>query len=576
LSIALTFLFAPAPGQTDTSQTVVPLNINNHLYFISNRLLAGRDFLDQSSGSSYPARVFNVAYEDDLEWGGYVTADALRELRVNGAHYNVGVTPGPITTSALPPSYIPSRVYRIRKDYATADLHQDAADYFRKAVAKITQQDIDLLRRQYACDWGNWPISLGAPFYDTNGNGLRDPGEDPGLLDADMVCWSTVNDLDPYTSEALYGSLPIGMEVQSTWWGYKGKDNPLAHCVFVRYRIIFRGTPTLSPAARIDSLYLTKFVDPDLGFARDDLLGCDTTLQLGYVYNGNSLDSWNEAVVPPVVGWQLLQGPLVAGNEGDIGYSGFIPRSGMKNLRLSSFYVQVPTASIEPPVGGSSGLFPAYRSMRGFFPDQAGPLRLPLNELGQPTYFKYSGDPVTRTGDIDGLNNSWSELPGEVRFKMNMGPFSMARGDTQEVVCAVIGATGEDHIRIINNMKWYADVIQRFYPNLVGVQAYNAPAPGPNAPLPSTVVLWNNYPNPFNPGTTFRFDLPLSTVVHVTIYDILGRSVRTLVDGVQSEGTHFVDWDGKDAFGRQLPSGAYFCRLQAYGMMAVKRMLLVR
>ncbi len=68
-------------------------------------------------------------------------------------------------------------------------------------------------------------------------------------------------------------------------------------------------------------------------------------------------------------------------------------------------------------------------------------------------------------------------------------------------------------------------------------------------------------PNPFNPTTTIRFDLPMDSQVHLIIYDISGREVMRLVDEVRPAGYYELRWNGRDATGRQVPSGIYFTRL---------------
>ena len=81
--------------------------------------------------------------------------------------------------------------------------------------------------------------------------------------------------------------------------------------------------------------------------------------------------------------------------------------------------------------------------------------------------------------------------------------------------------------------------------------------------VPSDYVLGGNYPNPFNPSTSFEFTLPLDKRVSVRIYDVSGRLVRTLVNGEYfAEGTHTVTWNGRDDGGQPVASGAYIYTLE--------------
>jgi len=94
--------------------------------------------------------------------------------------------------------------------------------------------------------------------------------------------------------------------------------------------------------------------------------------------------------------------------------------------------------------------------------------------------------------------------------------------------------------------------------------------------LPQQVRLEQNYPNPFNAGTTICFDLPCRTQVCLEVYNILGRRVDVLADGIYSAGSHVVGWDGIIDGTREAPSGIYFYRLIGNGFSKVGKMALVR
>lgn len=95
--------------------------------------------------------------------------------------------------------------------------------------------------------------------------------------------------------------------------------------------------------------------------------------------------------------------------------------------------------------------------------------------------------------------------------------------------------------------------------------------------LPSDYVLSDNYPNPFNPATTFSFTLPTDKIVSVRIFDSIGRLVRTLVNAESyPEGTHVAAWDGKDGQGRAVASGSYFYSLEYGNFRLTKTMVLTK
>jgi tetratricopeptide (TPR) repeat protein len=81
--------------------------------------------------------------------------------------------------------------------------------------------------------------------------------------------------------------------------------------------------------------------------------------------------------------------------------------------------------------------------------------------------------------------------------------------------------------------------------------------------LPNEFRIFENYPNPFNPSTTIKYSLPVNSKVEVLIYDIMGREVKTLVNGNNSIGYKEVVWDGRNNNGQQVSSGIYICRLNA-------------
>lgn len=96
------------------------------------------------------------------------------------------------------------------------------------------------------------------------------------------------------------------------------------------------------------------------------------------------------------------------------------------------------------------------------------------------------------------------------------------------------------------------------------------------APLPVRPVLGANYPNPFNPETSVPFSLPQSGRTRLAVYDVAGRLVRILVDGVLPAGGHHARWDGLDDTGRAVASGVYVIRLSAGGQHESRAAVLAR
>jgi len=89
--------------------------------------------------------------------------------------------------------------------------------------------------------------------------------------------------------------------------------------------------------------------------------------------------------------------------------------------------------------------------------------------------------------------------------------------------------------------------------------------------LPDSFLLENNYPNPFNPNTTIRFQLPETSHVKLVVYDITGKVVAQLINRNISAGFHEVSWDASN-----MASGLYLCKITAGDCSKVIRMVLLK
>lgn len=110
--------------------------------------------------------------------------------------------------------------------------------------------------------------------------------------------------------------------------------------------------------------------------------------------------------------------------------------------------------------------------------------------------------------------------------------------------------------------------------NLLGVQVITGVKV--SDVVPAAFVLRQNYPNPFNPSTVIPYGIPESRHVRIAIYDLLGHTVKVLVDEMESPGIYRVTWDGTDASGNILPGGVYFYRLEAGAHTQTKKLILLQ
>jgi hypothetical protein len=90
---------------------------------------------------------------------------------------------------------------------------------------------------------------------------------------------------------------------------------------------------------------------------------------------------------------------------------------------------------------------------------------------------------------------------------------------------------------------------------------------------PIALALAPNAPNPFSGRTRLRFAVPKAGAVKLSVYDVTGRLVADLVDGVLPAGNHTADWDGRDRAGRRVASGVYLARIEAGGETRTREMV---
>ncbi len=466
--------------------------------------------------------------------GGWARDGRNPIVRVGGGYFSSSLANGAIlgTRTGIIQSTSDSsvRMYRIRSDFRKIDLRPDAAETYGKAPTAVTNSDLTTLRAAYAKDWAGWPWQFGAPFYDVgyldankqltgannnvldwgedvNRNAFLDPGEDvnrngvldgesPGYADADMVLWFVSNDIG---GQRIFSSQPVGMEMQGTIWAYN-RPGAMGNVIYKRFRLVYKGSSFTTANATIDSLYIGHAADPDIGDALDDFAGCDSLLNLGFVYNATAYDRLFSAISlpPPTIGYDLMQGPVVRGVAGkDLNRNGIDDASDYAIINLKSKgpgYINLPMTSFvffdfqnryaSRAVAPGFGNFQStawYQTLRGLPPSPIGPPDPPLlinpTTLTGSSYWA-SGDPVLRYGWIDGA----PLVAGDRDFILSSGPLTMALGDTQEVVFAVVGGLGTDNIASIKVMKYNDKVAQ---------VAYNNAFKQPKAPAPPNVKVFS-------------------------------------------------------------------------------------
>ena len=169
-------------------------------------------------------------------------------------------------------------------------------------------------------------------------------------------------------------------------------------------------------------------------------------------------------------------------------------------------------------------------------------------------------------GDMDVLSASasddkiaWYENDGNESFT----PHTITTNADGAISVYAVDIDGDGDIDVLsasrydNKIAWYENM---------GVTSIED-----NISTPNTTILFNNYPNPFNPNTKIKYTIPQVSFVSIRIFNVLGTEVDILVNEEKEMGTYELSWNASD-----LPSGVYFYNLQADTFNETKSMLLMK
>jgi hypothetical protein len=301
------------------------------------------------------------------------------------------------------------------------------------------------------------------PWYDINGTLLC--GNDRTVtLYGDQNFWWVFNDKGgPHTET---GGEPIGMEIHAQAFAFATNDE-INDMTFYNYEMINRSTYTLYDT------YFGQFIDPDLGNAEDDYVGCDVQRGLGYAYNGDNLDenfsgSLGYGTNPPAIGVDFFEGPYQDNDGTDnpftenvaqainekgipykglgIGYGDGIIDNERFGMRKFVYFNKLGSQSVNDP----ESVTDFYNYLRGIWKDNS------LMSYGNSGHIS-SGATVACDymfpGESDPLDwgtygndmGDWTELtagnlPGDRRFVQSAGPFTLAPGAVNNITVGVVYA----------------------------------------------------------------------------------------------------------------------------------------
>lgn len=434
-----------------------------------------------------------------------------------GGFFLSGLRNGTIFANAVAPA-------SLVEDY----LHGDVATGSRNSAAQLyVLQSAD---EPFSQSWVDWKdaVSLGADFYDgdgdgiynpvdKNGNGEWDADEDRPDLIGDETVWTIYNDAVNSGNRRWNTVSPLGIEVKQTVWGFASAGS-IGNLLFLRYRFKYVGLGDANEPDQLDEVYFGVWADPDIGGTPgfgDDLVGVDVSRNAGYVYNDGDDPQWGAA--PPCFMIDFFSGPVAyipgetfedanGNGEFDSGetaldtahsnrgqFLGVEEFPGAKNLGISSFvhYIQS-----DPDLGDPDNKEEARNYMLGL--DKVGNAPDPCNwaygeVLGGvdcatvDVRFWYSGDPVTRVGWIH-------TSPDDQRQMQNTGPFTLKKGEEKEIVVAYVVGIGTDALNSIREAQRIDDGAQFIFD-------INFLAPGPPPAVQPVVsasdtfidITWDTY-----------------------------------------------------------------------------------
>ena len=469
------------------------IDINQINMFVTNTGSFAFDFANQDAGLFWPKGTTKSAVFASGLWMG---AKVGTQTRVALAEYSQEYVPGAMV-GGLPDD--PNRgeyvVYKMARFTGSRNEAGQLVDTLHIEGAGDDATFTDGLTHHSWSEYMSGAVPYGAPwrYYrlaDTSTPAVDDSIDVPGPdVLGDQMLWCVYNDADPAGHGNDAGSTnPLGVEVQQTTFAFD-RQGALGQTLFIKYRLINKGGNTL------DSMFISQWSDPDLGGAAgftDDLVGCDTlpdgTAQprsLGYVYNSTNNDG-GYGSAPPALGYDFFQGPLV----------------GVDRLPLASFNKYI--NGTDPQNATQT-----YNYMKGLNPDGS----VVTDPFGVETRYNVAGDPVS-----PGPGSWLDSAPADRRFLMSAGPFTMAPGDTQEVVVGIIIGQGADRLSSISALRYNDEFAQAAF-NI----GFDLPSP-PSQPVVTASVDHGEVTLSWDTGSRISYTEPGYTFQGYVVYQGESRS----------------------------------------------------
>jgi hypothetical protein len=456
----------------------------------------------------------------------------------------------------------------------------------------------------FGASWQKWKfaVQVGARYWDGNNNGIYDPIDynNNGIWDINEDMPEILGEVSYYTvfndgiSRDLrrFFELPKGIEIRQTIYAFPSSDSPaLRDAVFIRYEISKKG----NISSDINDLIFAIQTDPDLGDSYDDLVMTDSLRNSIVCYNDG--DDAQFGTNPPAIYNTMLFGqPMYIPGISftDVNNNGRYDSGIDIDIDTATIPMGKPFSNLKYPGAINSGIRATQHYLQSH-PTHGDPSNSiearnyheGRNRIGQflnsctwafgqvlggvdcslvdPVYV-YSGDPVMVQGWI---NNS----PNDQRIiaaSNKIGVFS--ENNTLTYHTSIVMARGTSALNSITMTQFSVDTIF----NKMGAKYTYVPTSIiddliSQSDLPTVFELFQNYPNPFNPSTVISYALPASGEVSLILYDLLGREVKALVNGMMPAGKHEVEFNANN-----FSSGVYFYVLKTGGKQFTKKLVIMK
>ena len=179
---------------------------------------------------------------------------------------------------------------------------------------------------------------------------------------------------------------------------------------------------------------------------------------------------------------------------------------------------------------------------------------------------------------IDFFNEDWdsSICIDSICYSQSLDSITVSIAAGDSTTCGVLAWTsgeGSDYIqlKIVELFNTSNSISVNI--NFLVQYDLNFDDESPNA---NNIKILSCFPNPFNPSILLEYKIGKRNHVRLDVYNILGKKVKSLVDGVQEAGNFYTKWDGNNRFNKPLPSGAYFLRIQSGEYHTIKKITLIK